>query len=251
MDLGLRGKVALVIGATGGIGKAISLSLAKEGTNIIIHYYKNVKKAKAIKEELDEIGVKSIILKGNASKLDDCKYIIRESLQYFKKIDILVIALGKWPKESFLGASEEQWNQVMDINLKSAYFLIKEILPHMIQQKEGSIVAIGSECAWLGSTSGRADYAASKAGLLALSKTIAKKVGEFNIRVNVVAPGIIYTDMSKSEIDKKHDKYIERIPLGYIGRPEDVADVVTFLASNKARYITGSTVHVNGGMLML
>jgi 3-oxoacyl-[acyl-carrier protein] reductase len=251
MDLELEGKVALITGSTGGIGEAISLSLAKEKTKIIIHYYKKQKKAYSLKEKIDKIGIESFIVGGDISKIEDCKFITTESIKKFGKIDILVNTVAKWPKNDFLSATEEQWEETLNINLTSIFYMCKEAIPHMIRNGSGSIVNIGSECAWLGSTSGKADYAASKAGLVALSKTIAKQVAHFNIKVNIVAPGIVNTEMAKHDIKKKYDTYISRIPLRYIAHPDDIANTVMFLVSPKAKYITGSTIHVNGGMLML
>lgn len=251
MNLVLKDKVALVIGATGGIGKEISLFLARNGAKLIIHYYKNVVGAKNLAKEVKKYGTEAFIIQGDITKSQDCKTIVKECINKFKKIDILVNALGYWPEKDFLNSSEEQWNRTISVNLTGIFLITKEVIPYMTQQNDGSIINIGSECAWLGSTAGRADYSAAKAGLVAFSKTVARQVAKFNIRVNVVAPGIIYTEMSKREIERKYDAYISRIPLGYIGTPGDVAEAVVFLASQKSRYITGSIIHVNGGMLML
>jgi len=251
MDLQLRDRIALVIGATGGIGKEVSLSLTKNSARVILHYYKNEEEAKKLMEEVEKIGAAPSIIQGDITKKRDCKAIVRKCIKRFGRIDILINALGCWPERDFLNSSREQWDKTLNVNLTSVYLIIKEVIPYMISQQSGTIINIGSECAWLGSTAGRADYAAAKAGLVAFSKTVAKQVAKFNIRVNVVAPGIVYTEMSKNEIEKKHDIYISRIPLGYIGVPKDVANAVIFLASEKSKYITGSTIHVNGGMLML
>jgi len=251
MNLELKDKVALVVGATGGIGKFLSLFLARNGAKLIIHYYKNAVGAENLVKEIKKYGIEASMIQGDITKGQDCKTIVRECINKFKKIDILVNSLGYWPEKDFRNSSKEQWNKTINVNLTSIFLITREVIPYMIQQRNGSIINIGSECAWLGSTAGRADYAAAKAGLAAFSKTVAKQVAKFNIRVNVVAPGIIYTEMSKHEIERKYNTYINRIPLGYIGTPEDVAEAVVFLASQKSRYITGSTIHVNGGMLML
>ncbi len=240
----LKDKVALVTGSAQGIGKAIAQSLAAEGARVVIADV-NFELAKQTSESL----AGSIAVALNVSDPNSIKSAVEIVSQKFGRIDILVNNAGITRDTLLLRMKEEDWNLVISVNLSGAYLCIKQVLPLMIKARSGKIVNIASIVGLMGNA-GQANYSASKAGLIGLTKTVAREVASRNVNVNAVAPGFIDTEMTKKLSEDVKKKMYGQIPLGRFGRPEDVAEAVIFLCSEKAAYITGQVLSVNGGMLM-
>lgn len=245
----LDGKTALVTGATRGIGRAIALALARFGA-IVVGTATTPEGAASITEYLKEAnargeGVQLDVTDGAA--IDSVAARIAEQ---FGDITILVNNAGITRDNLLLRMKEEEWDAIMDTNLKAAYRLSKTVLRGMMKARQGRIINIGSVVGASGNA-GQTNYAAAKAALIGFTKSLAQEVGSRNITVNCVAPGFIDTDMTRALTDAQRDKLLERIPLGRLGSPKDVAHAVAFLASPEAGYITGATLHVNGGMFMI
>ena len=241
----LKNKTALVTGASRGIGKAIALGLAKEGANVVVNYSNSGKKAEDVVNEIKKLNSKSIALKADVSNFDEVKRMIESTKKIFKKVDILVNNAGIIRDRTLKKMSIEEWNRVININLNGVFNVTKLVLPLM--DVGGRIINISSVVGQNGNF-GQCNYSASKAGIIGFSKSLAKELGKKKITVNVIAPGYIKTDITKDIpfFKKKILKYI--IPLREEGVPEDIANVAVFLASEKARYMTGSVVNVDGGL---
>ena len=241
----LKNKTALVTGASRGIGKAIALGLAKEGANVVVNYSNSGKKAEDVVNEIKKLNSKSIALKADVSNFDEVKRMIESTKKIFKKVDILVNNAGIIRDRTLKKMSIEEWNRVININLSGVFNVTKLVLPLM--DVGGRIINISSVVGQNGNF-GQCNYSASKAGIIGFSKSLAKELGKKKITVNVIAPGYIKTDITKDIpfFKKKILKYI--IPLREEGVPEDIANVAVFLASEKARYMTGSVVNVDGGL---
>jgi 3-oxoacyl-[acyl-carrier protein] reductase len=241
----LNGKTALVTGASRGIGKAISIELAKNKAKVIVNYNKNEAEAKKVVSEIKKYGSEGIPIKADVSNFDDVKAMIDNIQKSFKKVDILVNNAGIVRDRTLVKMSIEEWNSVINTNLNSLFYVTKSVLPLM---HEGSrIINISSIIAQYGNF-GQSNYASSKAGIIGFTKSLAKELGKKKITVNAVAPGFIKTDIVKDMpfFKRKILKYM--IPLKDEGNPEDIAAVVSFLASEKSRYITGSVINVDGGL---
>ncbi|RKD34400.1 3-oxoacyl-[acyl-carrier-protein] reductase [Thermohalobacter berrensis] len=247
--MNLEGKVALVTGGSRGIGKAIALKLASAGANIVINYSRNDKKAKEVIKEVEDLGRKGIAIQADVSKLDQAQELINKAIEKFGKIDILVNNAGITRDNLLMRMSEDEWDDVISVNLKGAFNVTKSIIRKMLRQKSGSIINIASVVG-LSGNAGQCNYAASKAGLVGFTKSVAKEVAKKNVRVNAIAPGFIQTDMTDKLPDKVKDEYIKKIPLNRFGETEDIANAVLFLASDMSKYITGQVLVVDGGMLM-
>lgn len=245
----LKDKVAFVTGAAQGIGKAIALALASEGAHIVVTDV-NLELATKTAEEIKALGVKSQALKLNVADFNECDLIAKEAFQAFGRIDILVNNAGITRDGLFLRMKPEDWKLVLDINLGGIFNCSKAIVPLMLKARYGRIVNIASIVGQMGNA-GQANYAASKAGAIGLTKTLAREVASRNITVNAIAPGFIDTDMTKKLPEEVKKKMLEQIPLGKLGLPEDIARAVLFLSSDDAAYITGQVLAVNGGMLMV
>ena len=245
----LKGKTAIITGSGRGIGRAIALKLASLGANIVINDIPSSQDADATSEEIKNMGVESIVVKGDVRNIDDVNELIKATMDKFGKIDIFVNNAGITRDGLMLRMSEEDWDMVMDINLKGAFNCIKTVARPMMKQRSGSIINITSIVGVMGNA-GQANYVASKAGLIGLTKTTAKEFASRGIRCNAVAPGFIQSAMTDVLPDDVKQKYFDSIPLGKFGQTEDIANVVAFLASDMSAYVTGQTINVDGGLVM-
>jgi 3-oxoacyl-[acyl-carrier protein] reductase len=246
----LNGKSALITGATRGIGKGIAETFAKNGCNIAFTFASSVEKAKAFEAELTEkYGVKAKGYQSNAADFAQSEELAKNVIADFDRIDILINNAGITRDGLMLRMSEEQWDEVINTNLKSAFNLTKSFLRHFMGNKAGSIINMTSVVGVTGNA-GQANYAASKAGMIGFTKSIAKELGSRNIRCNAVAPGFIETEMTEALDEEVRKGWTDAIPLKRGGSPEDVAHTCLFLASDMSAYITGQTLSVCGGMLM-
>ncbi|MEG1256290.1 3-oxoacyl-[acyl-carrier-protein] reductase [Clostridium sp.] len=244
-----KGKNVVVTGGSRGIGKAIALEFGRNGANVIINYVSSEIEAKKVAEEIKNLGGDAILVKCDVSKFDEGKILIDEAINTFGSIDILVNNAGITKDGLLMRMKEEHFDNVLDINLKGVFNTCKCVISHMIKQKCGRIINISSVVGVVGNA-GQANYAASKAGVIGLTKSIAKEVGSRSITVNAVAPGFIKSDMTDVLNDKVKDSMLSAIPLNRFGMAEEVAKVVAFLASEDAGYITGQVINVDGGMVM-
>ena len=246
----LNGKSALITGATRGIGKGIAETFAKNGCNIAFTFASSVEKAKAFEAELTEkYGVKAKGYQSNAADFTQSEELAKNVIADFDRIDILINNAGITRDGLMLRMSEEQWDEVINTNLKSAFNLTKSFLRHFMGNKAGSIINMTSVVGVTGNA-GQANYAASKAGMIGFTKSIAKELGSRNIRCNAVAPGFIETEMTEALDAEVRKGWTDNIPLKRGGSPEDVANTCLFLASDMSAYITGQTLSGCGGMLM-
>ncbi|KHD15596.1 3-oxoacyl-[acyl-carrier-protein] reductase [Clostridium butyricum] len=245
----LKGKCALVTGASRGIGKAIALKLASLGANLVLNYRSSEQEALEVEKQVKDMGVDAISVKGDISKLEDVETLVSTAKEKFGTIDIMVNNAGITKDTLILRMKEEDFDTVIDVNLKGVFNCLKTITPVMVRQKYGKIINLSSVVGISGNA-GQVNYSASKAGVIGMTKSLAKEVGSRGINVNAVAPGFIETDMTDVLGDKYKDEIKKNIPLKKLGKPEDVANVVAFLASENSDYITGQVIHVDGGMLM-
>lgn len=246
----LENKVAIVTGASRGIGEAIALMFAEHGANVAFTYVSSDEKAKALEEKLTAKGVKAKAYKSNAGVYAECEALVNDVVKEFGTVDICVNNAGISKDNLLLRLSEEQWDDVMDINLKSVYNMTKLVIRPMMKARSGSIINMSSIIGMKGNA-GQSSYAASKAGIIGFTKSIAAEVGSRNIRVNAVAPGFVETDMTSYLKDGDGAKtYIDKIPLGRFGKPEDIANTCLFLASDMGAYLSGQTLSVCGGLNM-
>lgn len=238
-------KVALVTGASRGIGKACALELAKAGYDIVINYAGNEEAANKTVSEIKDLGQNAVAKKFDVSNKEAVDAAIAEIMEEFGRIDVLVNNAGITRDNLFMRMKEEEWLAVINTNLNSAYFVTNPVSKIMIKQRSGAIVNMASVSGVYGNA-GQANYSAAKAGMIGFTKSLAKELASRNIRVNAVAPGFIQTDMTK---DLPVDKIVERIPLKTLGKPEDIAKTVKFLAVD-ATYITGQVIGVDGGLVI-
>jgi len=244
----LKGKTAIVTGAAQGIGKVIALSLAKCGADIAVSDINEDSLNAAIKE-IEVLGRKAIAVKMDVSSLKDCEDMVKKTIDAFGKVDILINNAGITRDTVLLRMKEEQWDQVIQVNLKGTFNCTKAVIRSMFKQKSGKIINISSVTGAMGNA-GQANYSASKAAVMGFTKSIAREYAHCGITVNAVAPGFIKTAMTDAIPEKDRDAMISIIPAKRLGLPEDVADTVCFLASDMANYITGQVIHINGGMYM-
>lgn len=245
----LKDKVAIVTGGTRGIGRAIALKLADHGANIVINYRNSDKEAEALKAILEEKGVKVLTVKCDISNFEDSKNLMYKCKEVFGKIDILVNNAGITKDTLIMRMKEEDFDNVIDVNLKGTFNCAKHASAIMLKQRFGKIINMTSVVGIAGNA-GQVNYAASKSGVIGLTKSLAKELGSRGITVNAVAPGFINTDMTASLSEKVKEEASKNIPLKRLGDPEDVANLVGFLASDAANYITGQVINVDGGMVM-
>ena len=245
----LEGKVAVVTGAARGIGKAIALEFAKEGADVAFTDLVIDDNGKATEAEIAALGVKAKGYASNAANFEETHKVIEEIVKDFGRIDILVNNAGITKDGLMMRMSEAQWDAVLTVNLKSAFNFIHAVTPIMARQKSGSIINMSSVVGIAGNI-GQVNYAASKAGIIGLTKASAKELASRGIRVNAIAPGFIETDMTDAMTESAKEAVQKQIPLGRCGNTKDVAELVTFLASDKAAYITGQVISVDGGMCM-
>ena len=245
----LKDKVAIVTGGTRGIGRAIALKLADKGANIVINYRNSDKEAEELKAILEGKGVKVLTVKCDISNFEDSKNLMDKCKEVFGKIDILVNNAGITKDTLIMRMKEEDFDNVIDVNLKGTFNCAKHASAIMLKQRFGKIINMTSVVGVAGNA-GQVNYAASKAGVIGLTKSLAKELGSRGITVNAVAPGFINTDMTASLSEKVKEEASKNIPLKRLGDPEDVANLVGFLASDAANYITGQVINVDGGMVM-
>ncbi len=244
----LKGKIAIVTGAAQGIGKVIALGLAKCGADIAVSDINEDSLSSAVKE-IEALGRKAIAVKMDVSSLKDCEEMVKKTIDAFGKVDILINNAGITRDTVLLRMKEEQWDQVIQVNLKGTFNCTKAVIRSMFKQKSGKIINISSVTGAMGNA-GQANYSASKAAVMGFTKSIAREYAHCGITVNAVAPGFIKTAMTDAIPEKDRDAMISIIPAKRLGLPEDVADTVCFLASDMANYITGQVIHINGGMYM-
>ena len=244
----LQGKTAIVTGATRGIGKGVALKLAEQGANIAFTYVSSSEKALALENELQAFGVKAKAYKSDASLMKDAEELIKDVLENFESIDVLVNNAGITKDNLLMRMSEEDFDRVIEVNLKSIFNMTKAVQRTMLKQRSGSIVNMTSVVGVKGNA-GQSNYAASKAGVIGFTKSIALELGSRNIRCNAIAPGFIETEMTENLGEEVIKSWRNSIPLKRGGTPEDVANTTLFLASDLSAYITGQTLHVCGGML--
>ena len=245
----LQGKNALVTGGSRGIGRAIALELAKQGANVAINFTSNENKALEVVKEIEGHGVTAISIKGNVTDTADVENMISTFNENFDTLDILVNNAGITKDNLLIRMKEEDWDGVMDVNLKGVFLATKAVARKMMKQKSGKIINVSSVVGVMGNP-GQGNYCASKAGVIGFTKSIAKELGGKNITVNAVAPGFIETDMTEVLSDKAKETMLGSVPLKRAGKPEDVAKLISFLSSEDADYITGQVIHVDGGMVM-
>lgn len=245
----LEGKVALVTGAARGIGKAIALKFASEGANIAFTDLAIDENGLATQKEIEVFGVKAKGYASNAANFEDAHNVVAEIVKDFGRVDILVNNAGITRDGLMMRMSEQQWDMVINVNLKSAFNFIHALTPVMMKQKSGSIINMASVVGVSGNA-GQCNYSASKAGMIGLAKSIAKELGSRGVRANAIAPGFIITDMTAALSDEVRAEWAKQIPLRRGGTPEDVANVATFLASDLSSYVTGQVIHCCGGMNM-
>ena len=245
----LKEQTAVVTGGARGIGRAIALELAKQGANVIINYHGSVKKAEEVKKEIEEKGGTAEIMQCDVADFASCERFFQQVIEKYKRVDILVNNAGVTRDGLLMKMSEEEFDTVINTNLKGTFHCMRFVTRQMIKQHYGRIINISSVVGVAGNA-GQANYAASKAGVIGLTKSAARELASRKITVNAIAPGFIETDMTKDLPDKVKEESIAKIPLGYYGKPEDVAGAVSFLASEKAGYITGQVLHVDGGMVI-
>lgn len=243
----LDGKVALITGAARGIGKAIALKYASEGANVAFTDLVIDEIAEQTVSEIKALGVDAKAYASNAANFDEAHVAVEEVIKDFGKIDILVNNAGITRDTLMLRMTEAQWDAVLTVNLKSAFNFMHAIAPVMMKQRSGSIISMSSVVG-IGGNAGQANYAASKAGLIGLTKSMAKEIGPRGVRVNAIAPGFIITEMTAKLSEEVRAEWAKSIPLRRGGTPEDVANVATFLASDLSSYVTGQVIHVCGGM---
>ena len=245
----LEGKTALITGAARGIGKAIALKFASEGANIAFTDLVLDENVRNTEKEIEELGVKAKGYASNAANFTETEKVVTEIHKDFGKIDILVNNAGITRDGLMMRMTEQQWDMVINVNLKSAFNFIHACTPIMIRQRSGSIINMASVVGVSGNA-GQANYSASKAGMIGLAKSIGKELGARNIRANAIAPGFILTDMTDALPEDVRKEWEKQIPLRRGGTPEDVANVATFLASDLSSYVSGQVIHCCGGMNM-
>jgi len=242
-------KVALVTGATGGIGKAISIELANLGYDIGINYRSNETKAKDIKREIEEIGQRAVLLQGDLTSSNECNLVVSKCIEELGGLYALINNAGITKDNLTLRMTDSDFNDVIAGNLNSCFYMTRAAMGPLLKKRQGRIINISSVIGITGNA-GQSNYAASKAGIIAFSKSCAKEVARRGICINVVAPGYISTPMTQSLSDDIKKTIASKIPLKRLGEPEDVAGVVSFLCSDKASYITGQVMVVDGGMVI-
>jgi 3-oxoacyl-[acyl-carrier protein] reductase len=245
----LKGKVALVTGASRGIGRAIALELARLGANVAVNYAGSEAKAKEVVEEIKAMGREAIAVQANVADSESVNNMVKEVLSTFGELHILVNNAGITRDNLIMRMKEEEWDEVINTNLKGVFNCTKAVTRQMMKQRYGRIINIASIVGVSGNA-GQANYVAAKAGVIGLTKTTAKELASRNITVNAVAPGFITTDMTDQLTDEVRQEMLKQIPLARFGEPKDVASVVGFLASDASSYMTGQTLHVDGGMVM-
>ena len=242
-------KVACITGATRGIGKQIAITLAKNGYDIVVNYKTENDDLIETKKEIESQNVKCLALQGDVSKFEDCESIAKEIIDKFGKIDVLVNNAGITKDMLLMRMKEEDFKQVIDVNLMGTFNMTKSVIGYMMKARTGRIINLSSVVGIIGNA-GQTNYSASKAGIIGFTKSLAKEVASRNILVNAIAPGFIETNMTEVLKEEVKEEIAKSIPLKRMGKVEDVANLVKFLSSEESSYITGQVIHVDGGMVM-
>lgn len=242
-------KVVFVTGGARGIGKEIALKYAENGYNVVINYVSDKTDTEALKKEFDEKNVKSLILKADVSKQEEVEEVVKKAIEEFGKIDVLVNNAGITRDTLLMRMKEEDFDKVIEINLKGTFLVTKTVVPYMMKKRSGRIINISSVVGVSGNA-GQCNYSASKAGIIGFTKSIAKELASRNIRANAVAPGFIDTDMTSVLSDEVKENINGQIPMKRMGCAREVANVVYFLGNEESSYITGQVINVDGGMLI-
>ena len=247
----LKGKCAVITGSTRGIGKAIAIKYASLGCNIVINYKSENDEvnARELSDEICKLGVDTLIVKANVGDFEEAKNLVEKAKEKFGKIDILVNNAGITKDNLILRMNESDFDDVINVNLKGSFNCLKAVTPIMLKQKRGKIINMASVVGVIGNP-GQVNYCASKAGVIGITKSLAKELGGKNINVNAIAPGFIDTDMTKVLSEEQKKNILSQVPLKRLGLVSDVANVAAFLASEDSNYITGQVIHVDGGMAM-
>lgn len=245
----LEGKTAIVTGASRGIGREIALTLAKEGANIIVNYSGSKEKAEEVARLITDMGREAVAYQCNVSNTDSVQNMIKEAIERFGRIDILVNNAGITRDNLLMRMKEDEWDEVIDTNLKGVFLCTKAVTRQMMKQRSGRIINIASIVGVIGNP-GQANYVAAKAGVIGLTKSAARELASRNITVNAIAPGFITTDMTEELTEDIKDAMLKQIPLSKFGEAKHIAKTALFLASDDAEYITGQTIRVDGGMAM-
>jgi 3-oxoacyl-[acyl-carrier protein] reductase len=245
----LENKTAVVTGASRGIGKAVALKLASMGANIVLNYRSSVKSVEEVVEEIKSLGGNAVAVQGDVSSFDEAAKIIKAAVENFGSLDILVNNAGITKDGLLARMKEEDFDKVIETNLKGTFNCIRHATPIMMKQRSGRIINMTSIVGVAGNA-GQMNYAASKAGVIGMTKSAAKELASRGITVNAIAPGFIQTDMTDALSDKVKEELLSGIPLKRLGQVEEIADLAAFLASDSASYITGQVININGGMYM-
>ncbi|WP_391560179.1 3-oxoacyl-[acyl-carrier-protein] reductase [Robertmurraya sp.] len=245
----LLGKVALVTGASRGIGRDIAIELAKAGANVAVNYAGSEARANEVVQEIQSLGREAFAVQCDVANGESVAEMVKQTIDRWGSLDILVNNAGITRDNLIMRMKEDEWDDVINTNLKGVFLCTKAVTRQMMKQKSGRIINISSVVGESGNA-GQANYVAAKAGVIGLTKTTAKELAPRGITVNAVAPGFITTDMTDKLTDEIKEGMLKMIPLAKFGEPKDIANAVTFLASDDSRYITGQTIHVNGGMVM-
>ena len=243
----LSGRVAIVTGSGRGIGRAIALKLAEVGATVVVNDIGNASPVEEVAEEIRKMGRESTAVLADVSNASDVARLVETTLSSYKKIDIMVNNAGITRDQLILRMSDEDWDKVLNIDLKSVFLCTRAVLRHMVRQRWGRIISIASIVGLIGNP-GQANYASAKAGIIGFTKTVAKEVASRGITANAIAPGFIDTPMTQALPEEHRQALMKGVPLGYLGTPRDVAEAVAFLASEEARYITGHVLTVDGGI---
>lgn len=242
-------KSVLVTGGSRGIGKEVAIKYAENGYDVIVNYISDKTDVEALKKEFYEKGIESLIVKADVSKQEDVESLVKQAIEKFEKIDVLVNNAGITRDNLLMRMSEEEFNKVVDINLKGTFLVTKAVSKYMMKRRQGSIVNLSSVVGVAGNA-GQCNYSASKAGIIGFTKSIAKELASRNIRANAVAPGFIETDMTSVLSDTVKENINNQIPLKRMGTAKEVAELIYFLGSEKGEYITGQVINIDGGMVM-
>ena len=242
-------KIALITGATRGIGKEIALELAANGFDIAVNYRSMQDGMEKLKKEIESNNVKCLLIKADISKFDECKTMVDESIKELQNIDVLINNAGITKDTLLMRMKEEDFREVIDINLVGTFNMTKNVVPYMIKKRSGKIVNISSVVGVVGNA-GQSNYAASKAGIIGFTKSLAKELASRNILVNAIAPGFIETKMTDVLSDSVKENILKQIPLKRMGTAQEIANLVEFLVSDKNSYITGQVINIDGGMVM-
>ncbi|MGG5252982.1 3-oxoacyl-[acyl-carrier-protein] reductase [Neobacillus sp. SM06] len=247
--MNLEGKSALVTGASRGIGREIALELARQGSDVAVNFAGSEAKANEVVDEIKAMGRRAFAVKCDVSNSEEVASMVKETIDQFGKLDILINNAGITKDNLIMRMKEDEWDDVLNINLKGVFLCTKAVTRQMMKQRSGRIINVASIVGVSGNP-GQANYVAAKAGVIGLTKTTAKELAARNITVNAIAPGFITTDMTDKLSEEVKSEMLKQIPLARFGEPKDIAKVAAFLASHDSAYMTGQTLHIDGGMVM-